>query len=236
MTYGFLSKEFHLFGGFDRVRDDAPVKGRPGELDQPRVLTGGDIGRACAADRWDDSRWCRGGSVAWRLFYLLLRREQSVQLSFDAEHGELVGHDAHAPAGLIAASAVAVSRDLGRRFALIAVIERADSGNRRRNGLADEIVGAFRPIGGDNHPSSRDRVFTQFGQAGRFLSKTKNDYSVGVFCGADNPVCRRFDLPDLTVHVLERLLALHEICMNSNAGSIQDGKHALADRGRSSAI
>src|SRR2546423_978258 len=76
--------------------------------------------------------------------------------------GELVGHDANAPALLVAAAlAVAVGEDLVRRVALAALAERAGAA-----GTGDRLVlgrdGPLGAVGGDDDPAAHDRVLAQF--------------------------------------------------------------------------
>src|ERR1035437_2845559 len=58
----------------------------------------------------------------------------AVQLAFDTEDGEFIGHDAHTPTGLVAVPGGAVGQHVGRRFVSIPVIERADRSEERRVG------------------------------------------------------------------------------------------------------
>src|SRR5450759_4651654 len=107
----------------------------------------------------------------------------AVQLAFDAEDGEFIGHDAHAPPGLVAVPGGAVGQHLGRCLVLIPVAERADGGCGRRHRLPDEIAGAFGAIRGYNDPSPCDGVLTQFRQVRGFLRfdgqrSTRLDYIV----------------------------------------------------------
>ena len=89
-----------------------------------------------------------------------------VQLAFDLQGGELVGHDAHAPALLVGPGlAIAVGEDLGRRVAFVPLAERAEDVPTRR---ACSCVILQRPLGalrGDDHPAADDRVFPQLGHA-----------------------------------------------------------------------
>ena len=84
----------------------------------------------------------------------------AVELAFDPQHGELVGHHAHAPARLVGPAAVAVGQNLRRRLVFVAVVEWADALGGNRNRLPDEIAGAFGAFGGDDDPSPRDWVLT----------------------------------------------------------------------------
>ena len=93
----------------------------------------------------------------------------AVQLAFDAQRRELVGHHAHPPSRLVAVAGVAVGQHLRRRLVFISVTERADGRRRRRNRLADKIARALGAVRGDNHPSPGDGVLTQFRQVGGFL-------------------------------------------------------------------
>ena len=88
----------------------------------------------------------------------------AVQLAFDAEHRKFVGHDAHAPARLVARRrccgtpaprAASYARFRNRKG-------RRRTGRRRR--MPDKIAGALGAIGCNDDPSTRDRVLPQFGQ------------------------------------------------------------------------
>src|ERR1019366_4435956 len=93
----------------------------------------------------------------------------AVQRAFDAEDGELIGHDAHPPAWLIAIPRSAVGQHFGRRLVFVPVAERAHGGSGRRRRLPDKIAGTFGAIRGDDDPSPRDGVLTEFRQVRRFL-------------------------------------------------------------------
>src|ERR1035441_5058304 len=108
----------------------------------------------------------------------------AVQLAFDAENGELIGHDAHPPAGLIAIPRGAVGQHLGRCLVFVPVAERAHGGAGRRRRQADKIAGTFGAIRGDDDPSPRDGGLTEFSEVRRFLQSGEQrweslDYSVG---------------------------------------------------------
>src|SRR5450759_4897107 len=93
----------------------------------------------------------------------------AVQLAFDAEDGEFIGHDAHPPPGLVAIPGGAVGQHFGRCLVFIPVTERADGGRERRRHLPDKIAGAFGAIRGYDDPSPCDGVLTQFRQVRGFL-------------------------------------------------------------------
>src|SRR5215471_12740433 len=77
----------------------------------------------------------------------------AIEVALNAEDGELIGHDANAPAWLVAAARVAVGEHFGRRFVFVAVVERADGGRGRRRRLADKIAGTFSTIRRYNYPA-----------------------------------------------------------------------------------
>ena len=84
-----------------------------------------------------------------------------VEVALDLERGELVGHDADAPALFVGAGvAVAVGEDLVRRVVLAALAERAEAAARRRrlDLRRDRPLG---PVGGDDDPAANDRILAQ---------------------------------------------------------------------------
>ena len=93
----------------------------------------------------------------------------AVQVAFDSQRREFVGHDAHRPAGRIALGrrpAVRVgtiSLNFGRSLALISGTERAEAA-LDLYGFAHEIGGTFGAIGGDDNPAADDGVFSEFRQ------------------------------------------------------------------------
>ncbi len=87
----------------------------------------------------------------------------TIQIALDSQHGELVGHHAEAPARLIGRGTVAEGEHLRWCFAFVAGAERAEAaGGRGRNRLPDKISGPPGTIGGDNHPTVGNGIFTQF--------------------------------------------------------------------------
>ena len=84
-----------------------------------------------------------------------------VQLAFDFQGGELVGHHAHAPALAVALRAgLAIGDDFAGRFVFVSFAERAEAALlplRRRV----EIVRPFRPRTGDDYPTANDRIFAE---------------------------------------------------------------------------
>src|ERR1035437_4051054 len=93
----------------------------------------------------------------------------AVQLAFDAEDGKFIGHDTHAPPGLVAVPRGPKGQHLGWCLVFISVAERADGGCGRRHHLPDKIAGAFGAIRRYNDPSPCDGVLSQFRQVRGFL-------------------------------------------------------------------
>jgi hypothetical protein len=99
----------------------------------------------------------------------------AVEIAFDAERREAVGYDANVPAGSVGAAAVAaVDENFRRSFVLRAGTEGAILGARDKHALAEKVGGALSAIGGDDHPSAGDGVFSQLGQ-----SQTSSDMPDG---------------------------------------------------------
>jgi hypothetical protein len=90
----------------------------------------------------------------------------SVQFSFYSEGGELIGDDAKGPTRRVGrGSIVSVREDFRRGSILVAFTEGTESADRP-SFLWSKIRGSPTPLGGDDHPSSMDRVFSQFGHRG----------------------------------------------------------------------
>jgi hypothetical protein len=90
----------------------------------------------------------------------------SVQLSFYSEGGELIGDDAKGPTGRVRrGSIVSECHNLRRGSIFIPFAERAESADGS-SFLWGEIRRPAAPLGGDDHPSSMDRVFSQLGHKG----------------------------------------------------------------------
>src|SRR5208282_603763 len=84
-----------------------------------------------------------------------------VELALDAEGGELVGHNADAPAGLVGLGvAVAIGEDLVRRVLLLSRAKGAQAAAGNED-LALGRHGAFRAFGGDDDPATHDRILAQ---------------------------------------------------------------------------
>jgi len=100
---------------------------------------------------------------------------RAIQIAFNSQSGKLVGHNADTPAGRVVGrlrppgNGRAVAQHLGRRLAFVAGAKWTEPAFLL-DGLADKIRRAFRPVGRDDDPTTRDRVFSQFGHSYRFLS------------------------------------------------------------------
>src|ERR1700733_8799744 len=83
-----------------------------------------------------------------------------VEVAFDLERGELVGHHAHPPTLFVGArSAIAVGEDFVRRVALVALTEGTKTTGS--HGVHFGSDRTFGPVGGDNDPASHDRILAQ---------------------------------------------------------------------------
>ena len=84
-----------------------------------------------------------------------------VQLAFDFQGGELVGHDADPPAFAVALRArLAIGDDFAGRLVFVSFAERAEAALLPlRRGV--EVVRPFRPRTGDDHPAADDRIFAE---------------------------------------------------------------------------
>jgi hypothetical protein len=89
-----------------------------------------------------------------------------IQLSFDSESGELIGDDTKGPARRVRrGSIVPEGKNLGRGSIFVAFAEGTESADGS-SFLWGEIRGPAAPLGGNDHPSSMDRIFSQFGHRG----------------------------------------------------------------------
>jgi len=90
----------------------------------------------------------------------------SVQFSFYSESRELIGDDAKGPTRRVGrGSVVSERKDFRRGSILVAFTEGAESADRP-SFLRSKIRGSPTPLGGNDHPSSMDRVFSQLGHRG----------------------------------------------------------------------
>src|SRR5436853_7230672 len=90
----------------------------------------------------------------------------AVQPTFDAQCGEFIGHHANAPTGCVGPAAVsAINQNLRRSLGLIARAEGAILRVFGDNALAQEIVRTLSSFRRNDHPSSRDRIFTKLRQS-----------------------------------------------------------------------
>jgi hypothetical protein len=95
----------------------------------------------------------------------------SVQFSFYSESGEFIGDDAKGPTGRVGrASIVSERKDLRRGSILVAFTERTESADGS-SFLWCEIRGSAAPLGGDDHPSSVNRIFSQLRHRGFVFGK-----------------------------------------------------------------
>jgi len=89
-----------------------------------------------------------------------------VQFSFFSESGEFIGDDAKGPARRVGRGSIVSERqDLWRGSILVAFTEGAESANGS-SFLRGEIRRSAAPLGRDDHPSSMDGIFSQFGHRG----------------------------------------------------------------------
>jgi hypothetical protein len=89
-----------------------------------------------------------------------------VQLSFYSQSREFIGDDAKGPTGRVGRGSILSERkDLRRGSIFVAFTEGTESADGP-SFLWSEIRGSATPLGGDDHPSPMDRVFSQFGHRG----------------------------------------------------------------------
>jgi hypothetical protein len=89
-----------------------------------------------------------------------------VQLSFYSEGGELVGNNAKGPTRSVGrGSIVSERKDFRRGSIFVAFTERTES-THGLSFLRGEIRRSAAPLGGDDHPSSMNGIFSQFGHRG----------------------------------------------------------------------
>src|SRR5579859_1353479 len=88
------------------------------------------------------------------------------EIAFDAKRRKFIGNHAHAPAGRVGAAVrAAVDKNFRRRFCFVARTEGAILAiGRERDAFAQEVVGAFSALGGNNYPAAGDWVFTKLRQ------------------------------------------------------------------------
>jgi hypothetical protein len=97
----------------------------------------------------------------------------SVQFSFYSESGELIGDDAKGPTrGVGRGSIVSERKDLRRGSIFVAFTERTESADGS-SFLWNEIRRSATPLGGDDHPSSMDGIFSQFGHRGFIFERKR---------------------------------------------------------------
>src|ERR1700675_3312340 len=90
----------------------------------------------------------------------------AVQPAFDAQCREFIRHHTNAPTGCVRPAAVpAINQNLRRSLGLITRTEGAILRVLGDNALAQEIVRPLSSFGRNDHPASRDRVFTQLRQS-----------------------------------------------------------------------
>src|ERR1700735_384785 len=88
-----------------------------------------------------------------------------IQTTFDTESGKFVGHHAKRPSRRVFAAAVAaISENFGWSLSFIAGAERTVRITLDLNALSDKIHGAFRAVGRDDDPTSRNRIFAKLRQ------------------------------------------------------------------------
>jgi hypothetical protein len=96
----------------------------------------------------------------------------SVEISFYSEGRELIGDDAKGPSGRVGRGAiVSEGNNLGRGSVFISFAEGAESACWSLL-LYYEIRGPSAPLGGDDHPSSMNGIFSQFGHRGFFSEES----------------------------------------------------------------
>src|SRR5262249_53949779 len=88
-----------------------------------------------------------------------------VEIAFDDQRGELVRDDAHRPTGRIplrraTVRAGPVGHDFWRRLALVAVTKGTKSSPLDLDGFTQKIAGTLGAIGGDDDPTTHNRVFS----------------------------------------------------------------------------
>jgi hypothetical protein len=92
----------------------------------------------------------------------------SVEISFYSEGRELIGDDAKGPSGRVRrGTIVSESNNLGRGSVFIPLAEGAESACGSML-LYCKIRGPSAPLCGDDHPSSMNGIFSQFGHRGFF--------------------------------------------------------------------
>jgi len=89
-----------------------------------------------------------------------------VQFAFDSESGEFIGDDAQGPAGRVGRSSVVPERKNLRRGSIFVAFTKGTESADGSSFLWSEIRGPATPLGGDDHPSSMDGIFSQFGHRG----------------------------------------------------------------------
>src|SRR5579884_1006793 len=91
----------------------------------------------------------------------------AIEVALDSQSGILVRNHADRPARFIALATIAISKDLGRSFALVARTKRAESAFKNYR-MSCEIARPACSIGGDNDPASADGVLPKLGQLWSF--------------------------------------------------------------------
>src|ERR1700674_4437512 len=90
----------------------------------------------------------------------------AVQPAFDAQCREFIGHHTNAPTGCVGTAAVPpINQNLRWSLGLIARAEGTILRVLGDNALAQEIVRTLSSFRRNDHPSSRDRIFTQLRQS-----------------------------------------------------------------------
>jgi hypothetical protein len=95
----------------------------------------------------------------------------SVQFAFDSESGEFIGDDAQGPAGRVGRRSVVPERkNLRRGPVFVAFTEGTESADGSPL-LRGKIRRSAAPLGGDDHPSSMNGVFSELGHRGFVFGK-----------------------------------------------------------------
>src|ERR1043166_1843050 len=92
-----------------------------------------------------------------------------VQSAFNTQSRKLIGYHAHRPPRRVSLRGRSpiwiwtVSLDLGRSLALIAVAEGTEN-SLNLHSFANKIGWALRPVRRNNHPTSKNRIFSEIGR------------------------------------------------------------------------
>jgi hypothetical protein len=104
----------------------------------------------------------------------------SVQFSFYSESREFIGDDAKGPARRVGRGSIVSERKDLRRGSIFVAFTKGTESTDGSSVLWSEIRGPATPLGGDDHPSSMDRIFSQFGHRG-FIFGRKWSFKRGNF-------------------------------------------------------